>query len=245
LSHAGLRRLEEIALNSSSTPRQLLYDGWLIRLAPGKAKRPRSVNAFYASTLDLDEKLAHCAAVYREHGLPCIFRITPFVQPADLDAQLEARGWVAFDETLVQLAALGNGYRIREQVESVDLEPWLATYASLRPLSAREEHALREQLVSCVQRRLCLIARDGSDIVACGLGLIEGDALGLFNIATAEQARGRGHGSRVVEGLLAWGESALAARAYLQVNADNAPALATYRKFGFATAYTYRYRELR
>ena len=33
------RRLEELSLNSSAPPGQLLYDGWLLRLAPGKAKR--------------------------------------------------------------------------------------------------------------------------------------------------------------------------------------------------------------
>jgi ribosomal protein S18 acetylase RimI-like enzyme len=30
--------------------------------------------------------------------------------------------------------------------------------------------------------------------------------------------------------------------AFLQVNDDNAPALAVYRKFGFTTAYAYHYR---
>jgi ribosomal protein S18 acetylase RimI-like enzyme len=31
------------------------------------------------------------------------------------------------------------------------------------------------------------------------------------------------------------------ARAFLQVEADNAPALGLYRRFGFATAWTYHY----
>ena len=48
------RRLEELGLNSSVPPGQLLYDGWLIRLLRGKAKRARSVNAVYPSrVLDL------------------------------------------------------------------------------------------------------------------------------------------------------------------------------------------------
>jgi len=31
-----LRRLEELGLNSSAAPGQLLYDGWLLRLLPGQ-----------------------------------------------------------------------------------------------------------------------------------------------------------------------------------------------------------------
>jgi hypothetical protein len=75
-------RLEELGLNSSTPPGQLLYDGWLLRMLPGKAKRARSVNAVYASTLPLDAKIAHCERLYRATGTAMIFRITPFSQPA-------------------------------------------------------------------------------------------------------------------------------------------------------------------
>ena len=77
-----LRRVEEIGLNALQTQQQLFYDGWLLRLSPGKAKRARSVNAFFGSTLPLSRKIAHCERVYAEHGLPLLFRITPFVQPS-------------------------------------------------------------------------------------------------------------------------------------------------------------------
>ena len=35
------RRIEELSLNSSAPPGQLLYDGWIVRLLRGKAKRAR------------------------------------------------------------------------------------------------------------------------------------------------------------------------------------------------------------
>ena len=37
-------RVEEAGLNALQTQRQLFYDGWLLRLSPGKARRARSVN---------------------------------------------------------------------------------------------------------------------------------------------------------------------------------------------------------
>ncbi len=49
------RRLEERALNASGAVPSLVYDGWLIGYRPGPTKRLRCVNAFYASTLPLEE----------------------------------------------------------------------------------------------------------------------------------------------------------------------------------------------
>ena len=101
-----LRRVEEIGLNALQTQQQLFYDGWLLRLSPGKAKRARSVNAFFGSTLPLARKIAYCERVYADHGLPLLFRITPFVQPAGLEPALIARGYEPFETTNVQVAPL-------------------------------------------------------------------------------------------------------------------------------------------
>jgi hypothetical protein len=43
----NLARVEEIGLNALQTQRQLFYDGWLLRVSPGKAKRARSWLASY------------------------------------------------------------------------------------------------------------------------------------------------------------------------------------------------------
>ena len=100
------RRLEELGLNSSAPPGQLLYDGWLLRLLPGKAKRARSVNAVYASTIALDAKIAYCERLYAAARIPMLFRITPFSQPAGLEDELERRGYARLETTAVESAAL-------------------------------------------------------------------------------------------------------------------------------------------
>ena len=56
-------RIEEAGLNALQTQQQLFYDGWLLRVSPGKAKRARSVNAHFGSTLPLDEDRALRSAV--------------------------------------------------------------------------------------------------------------------------------------------------------------------------------------
>jgi RimJ/RimL family protein N-acetyltransferase len=61
-------------------------------------------------------------------------------------------------------------------------------------------------------------------------------------VITADDARGKGYATLACASLLSWAWQHGANVAYLQVQANNAPAIATYRKFGFATAYTYHYR---
>ena len=54
--------------------------------------------------------------------------------------------------------------------------------------------------------------------------------------------RGRGLGRAVTAAMLDWARAQGSAYAYLQVNADNAPAIRLYRTLGFTDAYAYHYR---
>ena len=90
-------RAENAGLDASAPPQQADIDGWLIRLSPGKAKRSRCINALRAGSLPLDDLLARCQQAYDAAGLPLAIRVTPWSQPADLDALLAARGWGSFD----------------------------------------------------------------------------------------------------------------------------------------------------
>ena len=64
MSDLDLRRVEEASLNALQTQRQYFYDGWLLRVSPGKARRARSVNAHFGSTLPLAQKIAYCERLY-------------------------------------------------------------------------------------------------------------------------------------------------------------------------------------
>lgn len=237
-----LRRLEEIALNASATPRQLLYDGWLVRLSPGKAKRARSVNAFYGSTLALDDKLARCAALYRAHELPLIFRITPFVSPPELDAELATRGYVRFEDTRVMVRAIDAPVRADATVEICPLDRFVSSVSSLRGASSREVSAHLERLEALPLATQGFVVRDRGTVVSAGLVIAEPPYAGIFDVITAEAYRGRGHATRLTSTMLDWAGAAGATTAYLQVDAANAAARAVYTRAGFADVYGYWYR---
>jgi ribosomal protein S18 acetylase RimI-like enzyme len=237
-----LRRLEELSLNSSAPPGQLLYDGWLLRLLPGKAKRPRSVNAFYASSLDLDTKIAYCERLYGAARLPTLFRITPFCDPPALDAELARRGYGRFDETAVESTPILCESLAPAGANVMNLRTWVEAVGDLRGTSAEHRAAHFARLSGMpLPVRGVAVESDGR-VVATGLTIVEADCAGLFDIATHGEARRRGHARTVVASLLRAAWELGARHAYLQVSADNDPARALYRRFGFEERYRYWYR---
>jgi len=235
------RRLEELSLNSSAPPGQLLYDGWLLRLLPGKAKRARSVNAVYPSRLPLEEKIAYCERLFAAAGLPALFRLTPFVEPPGLDAALERLGYGRFDDTAVECAAI-DGALARGTAQPMDLATWVEAIGDLRgsPPVHRNAHRARLEGMPLALRPMAIA--EGGRIVATGLAIVEDDCAGLFDIVTHEDARRRGHARSMVAGLLASARDLGARHAYLQVQAGNTPARSLYRSFGFEERYLYWYR---
>lgn len=236
------RRLEELGLNSSAPPGQLLYDGWLLRLLPGKAKRARSVNAVYPSTMELGTKLAYCERLYRAAHLPAIFRITPFSEPPDLDARLEARGYGRFDVTAVEATDIDPAHLREGSVEPMELPAWVDAVGALRgsPREHRASHLARLQGMPLAMRAVAI--RENGAIVATGLTIVEDESAGLFDIITDEKARQQGYARRILQGLLRAGWDLGARNAYLQVQADNVPARRLYAQFGFVERYEYWYR---
>ena len=239
-------RIEEAGLNALQTQRQLFYDGWLLRVSPGKAKRARSVNAHFGSTLPIDAKIDHCERVYGAHRLPALFRITPFVNPAELDEVLERRGYVVYQPTCVQLRAIDGTPQVRAAaalvLDAPAVDEFVREVAALRGSTAVERAAHLERLGSTPLATRCVVARENGRTIACGQVALDRDLAGIYDMVTDPDFRGRGIATRIVAELLSWARRNGASHAFLQVDADNAPALAVYRKFGFATAYAYHYR---
>ncbi len=242
-----LARVEDAGLNASAPPQQRWLDGWLVRLSPGKAKRARCINAVAAGRMPVTHKLALCEPVYAQAELPLIVRITPFSEPTGLDAALDSMGLQRFDDTRVMVLqelpvpsapSLPAGVTI----QSIGLEPFAQRVGALRgsPLSQRLAHGQR-LIQSPVPFRAFELRLD-NEVVACGQSAQEADLVGLYDIYTAEAARGRGFASLLCTHLLADAHRHGARHAYLQVDGDNQAARAVYHRLGFGDAYAYHYR---
>ena len=245
-----LSRAEDAGLNASAPPQQRWLDGWLIRFSPGKAKRARCVNAVAAGRLPLEQKLALAQATFAEAQLPMVVRITPFSQPHDLDQQLEARQWPRIDDTRVMLCASLDA--LADEPLPTDLvwqrlghSAFAQAVGQLRgsALAQRQAHAQRLELSPVPFNALAIRREADGALLACGQFAREAELVGLYDVFTAEAARGLGLARRLCACLLAQARAAGARSAYLQVEGDNHAARSLYRRLGFADGYAYHYRE--
>lgn len=240
-------RIEEAGLNAAQPPEQLLYDGWLLRLSPGKARRARSVNAIADGRLELQQRIDRCRALYARAGLPCLFRITPFSRPAGLDQVLGRLGFAAEDETRVmsmRLDAVAKPAPREREWREIGVTEFAQLAGDLRRSSAQQvaAHAARLEAAPPLLKACRLALIENGSVVAIGQSVQEFDLVGLYDIATAAQARNRGLATALASALLWRAAAEGAALAYLQVSADNIAARQVYRRLGFVDRYVYWYR---
>lgn len=237
-------RIEDASLAVSQPAQQSFFDGWLLRYSPGKAKRARSINSIGAGVLPFAEKLTHCIDFYQQHQLPCLFRITPFSQPYGLDSELAATGFGAHQDTRVMSVALTDiaSSAPHSAAQSVDAERFAAAFCALHGLDSTKASAERERYARAAVCSAFVAQFDGATPIACGSVALDGKLAGIFGMVTAAEHRGRGVATAIVAKLLNDARAAGAETAYLQVEADNAPARRAYSKFGFKDCYAYWYR---
>lgn len=237
------RRLEEAALNAWPAARQHLFDGWVLRCSDGYTKRANSVTPLYESALAPAGKIAACERFYASQGLPCVFRLPSFAPP-ELDSLLAQRGYRELDRTLVMARPLADVAAGHDPGAAfVPLEQWLDAYSALAQASPAQRAGHGAILGRIAAQPGYLLLREAGAPVACGLGVLEDERLGLFDLVVAPERRGRGLGGRLGAALLRWAAARGASEAYLQVVAANAPARRLYDRLGFAEAYQYWYRQ--
>lgn len=241
-----IRRIEEASFNAWPALNVLLYDGWLLRFANGYTKRANSVNGLYQGSLQTEMKIDYCEAVYRQQHLRPIFRLTPLISPDDLDHHLQAWDYKHIDHTSVQLLDLreiepAHSERAMILPSRGGIDSWLGSFHELNP-QRRDADTHRQMLhkIVCMKCLMVLIVDD--EIVACGLGIADGDYLGLFDIVTAVEHRRKGYGMELTTSLLAWGLAMNTRYAYLQVMTNNVSANYLYCRLGFQEIYRYWYR---
>lgn len=156
------------------------------------------------------------------------------------------------DDTRVMVAAI-------EAAASARAEPGeTATAVSFRPVdgdafaewvggqrgsSAEARAAHAERIRQSPVRHRALFVVDGAGTpVAGGQVVLEGELAGLYDIFSAAAMRGRGLARALCRRLLQLAAAEGGRVAYLQVEADNAPARGVYARLGFADAYAYHYR---
>lgn len=241
-----IQTIEEHALNAWPALNQLLYDGWVLRFAAGYTKRANSVNVIQCSRQDVHQKIERCIGLYQHQNQPPIFRITPLAQAEGLDDMLAEAGFTKHSLTSVRILDLTSAEHTTEVTPnfhfwanySAEWEEYFVKFNGL-PQQRTTHQAMLQRIIP----QTCFATlRADNEVVACGLGVLEGEYVGLFDIVTAEAARGKGFGQELMINILQWAKAKGATTAYLQVEVRNIPAINLYTKLGFAEIYQYWYR---
>ena len=227
-------------------------DGWRLRFTYNVTGRANSVLPIQlGGRYTLSERLERVEAFYRRWNAPVRYQITPAAQPPDLDQTLMSRGFHRVAPTLVQVApvaavldACGPGPALDSRLTPALDETWFATYRRLENLSEIEADVIRGILRRIRQRSAyVLVAGDGQPI-GTGLGVVDGDWIGVFCVVIDPDFRRIGAATTVLHALARWARRQHASRMYLQVTEQNTAARALYAGLGFETLYGYHYRAL-
>lgn len=242
------KMIEEYTLNAWPALQTHIHDGWILRFADGYTKRSNSINAIYKGYDDNDnihKKIKHCEEIYSRSNLDVIFKITPFV-PAPLDHQLESQGYTILDHSSVQ--TLESLTDIKEpSIRDIEIseclnDKWLELMSSLSGISESKKVVAKKLLSGSKLIQGYFILYDNSIPVACGLGVVEGDYIGLYDIVTDKQYRNQGYGEQLILHILQWAKSIGVTKSYLQVVKNNVAANQCYSKLNYQEKYTYWYR---
>ena len=157
---------------------------------------------------------------------------------------LESEGWNAFGHSLVMHADLDNEavHGAMDQIPLKDMGRFVSAAMSTHGADPALRAGLSE-IIGAIQPEAGLfVLEQDEQALATAICVHEGDLAGLFEVATAEAERGKGHGRRLILSALKWARLRGARRAWLQVEADNLAALKLYSGLGFTELYRYHYR---
>jgi ribosomal protein S18 acetylase RimI-like enzyme len=246
-----IRRIEQRAASAWPAAETEPLDGWLMRSTSGVTRRANSVLANTdLGNVPLGRKLARVEAFYEERGQPARYQLCPASLPGDLDAVLAERGYRTDAPTCVQTTSL---HRLREasrpqqegrmRIEPGYREDWYALYCAAEEVDGHAASVRREILRRIHAPCAYALLEVAGEPIAIGLGVTQGEWLGLFSVVTRPEFRRRGAAMAVLHALASWGEAQGAGSAYLQVMEENTGARALYERLGFETRYLYWYRE--
>ncbi|MEV5964512.1 GNAT family N-acetyltransferase [Kribbella sp. NPDC051952] len=219
-------------------------DGWLVRRNAGVTLRANSVLPTKAP-FDLDKALEYVENLYLAHNITPSFQISPAVQPSDLDAHLEARGYTVNNPTLVQAAEISDVLAklpptaAGMNIHATPSDDWMDLWWSIDGRGGAAERSAARQILA---RSRALYAVNGQPATAIGRLALVDDTAGLYCLAVDERFRRQGLAQAVIGSLLQAATTSGARWVWLAVVEANEPARALYERLGFRTVSRYHYR---
>lgn len=242
MSPADIEAIERATLAAVAPEALEEIPGWLLPFDSGTVGRAKSAVPT-AHTAPDAALLREIEARYAARGLPALLRI-PATPQFDAFRDLLARsGYAGERPTEVHTAAAAAPERCWDGPAAVVADAPDAGWSSVFLGEGLDpaDGASRVRSLSRASGSLFCSVREHDRTVAAGAAAFGHGWASVHGMRTAQAARGRGHATRVLATLAGAARARGFARVFLQVQADNAPALSLYRRAGFELAWTYTY----
>ncbi len=242
LTRDDLLAIERAAVHAWPASETRNIAGWLWRYSGGGSQRANSVSplAFHGS--DAIAAIEEAEELYFSRGGVSRFQVgSELAAPADLDLQLERRGY-RLEEPVTTLARhlRQSSWPVGIEITDQPTAGWMEVYLS--NIAPNRHDAAPAILASVPAPRMFLSYVSGGQIVSTALAVLHNDIVVAECIGTRAEARRTGGARRVMAALEAWGAAQGARIAALQAVTANGPARRFYAALGYASVNSYHYR---
>lgn len=243
----NIANLERLLLAAWPARETTSLHGWSVLTDGGVTGRPNAVSPL-AFDGQLGAAISDVQHHYRERHMRPTFRIARGAcAPFDLPETLIARGWAPSQETLVMTAQVAAALTTLAGANTTGVtlgaDYPAAVDAIVRETSVSDaEYEERRGLAQRTpQPRTFAVLSENSAPAAVGLCVIVEGQAAIFLMRTHPDHRRKGLARRILAALLGWARDNGATGAFLQVEADNAPAVSLYETAAFKSVYSYDY----
>jgi ribosomal protein S18 acetylase RimI-like enzyme len=252
LSIAAIRELEARAARTWPAEVNVPLNGWLLRASGGVTKRANSVMTA-GDGPGGSGWLEDIEAFYTDRALTPTFQVTE-ASPPDLDDLLARHGYAKETPCVLMTAQADAAAAAARQewdnrhaemelrvTERADAQ-WLDDFIRLEQFPAERLPFYEGLCARMPAGTLFYSLHSEGAAIAVATVIGEDGWGGIVNVAVDARLRGQGVGKRLMADIAEHSLMQQIDRLYLQVTANNEPALRLYRRFGFAPVYEYHYR---
>jgi GNAT superfamily N-acetyltransferase len=245
----GVGELQRIAARGWRALEVAPLGDWLLRASGGFTGRGNSALVTGEPGIDLGDAVDRIEGWYGARGLPARIQLPDPGQVLRLPSLLDERGWSPSPPSHVMTGEAGAVLRgSRRDMADVHMhdapdDAWLACYRQDTP--DRSTDGLPAAAVALLRNHDSAVfasVRDGDRCIAIARAAVDDRWAGLYCVEVDPERRGEGLGTTVSLAALRWSVAQGARRVYLQVVADNKPAVDLYARLGFAVHHDYVYR---
>ncbi|MFJ7158137.1 GNAT family N-acetyltransferase [Streptomyces sp. NPDC101118] len=241
---AGFEELATVSARAWQPVESERLGDWELRAAAGFTRRANSVLPLGDPGMPLDDALARVTSWYAERGLPAYAQLATGAEGTQeaLCVELERRGWVREVSAEVRIAALAPLADAAADVSRVRLSrtadaAWTARYQRSGEVSPE----VVKVLSAGPSVWFATTAAEDGTVVAIGRCVVDGRWAGFMAVEVAPERRREGLAGAVMAALARQALEEGASAAWLQVETDNAGALALYDGLGFAPHHAYHH----